>query len=73
MSEAFEWEPLRKFDKKPERLPIDAPPCVHCRHWYPILVTGTYAGEADTTGVRCCHAKEMYRDFSCFDAPKEKK
>lgn len=42
---------------------VHHPPCDCCKHWSPRLVTDAYG---NTKTVRCCIAKRMQSDFSCF-------
>jgi hypothetical protein len=46
-------------------LPITSPPYVDCKFWNPRRMFEV-PGDTQTSGVRLCHAKEMYQDFSCF-------
>ncbi len=45
------------------RLDVAEPPCKSCLHFRPVVEMG---GD-DWTGVRMCHAKEMFSDFSCCE------
>lgn len=35
MTEPLKWDPSKEFEKDPELLSIDAPPCVKCAYWRP--------------------------------------
>lgn len=48
----------------PVVLDVAGPPCVGCGRWRPVAITDA-SGEYN--GVRFCHAKEQFRDFSCFE------
>lgn len=49
----------------PFELPIAAPPCADCKFWNPRRMFEV-SGETKTSGVRLCHSKQMWQDFSCF-------
>ena len=66
------WQPWSDFRSEPVRLPIKGPPCASCKHWFPVQLVGSHNQKAASNGIRCCHAKTMRSDFSCFDIEKEK-
>ena len=48
-------------------LAVAEPPCRRCDHWNPVILTGT---DGSFAGIKLCHAKAMYSDFSCH-APRK--
>ena len=76
MSE-FIWKPWDEFKEQEDqranvaKLPIDEPPCKHCRFWFPVLEFDLHYGYPHTTGVKCCHSEDMFDDFSCYRARRE--
>lgn len=48
---------------------IQAPPCVMCRYWNPVVKVDVH-NEFD--GITLCHARDMYNDFSCYEPQEEK-
>lgn len=69
-----EWEPWRAYKMNaPDLVGITEPPCKWCRAWRPqARFTDTGTGMV-FDGVVCCHAKDQYRDFSCFRSNDSKK
>lgn len=63
-----EWKPWDDFVKEPETLKISQPPCKSCVHWKPQRKYAEHAGTQRYAGIICCHAKEMERDFSCYES-----
>jgi hypothetical protein len=64
--EAFNWDPKhpeehRSFDG--HSVWVHEPPCMYCQNWQPRDVTDEF-GKFQT--VRCCMAKKMWPDFSCW-------
>lgn len=66
MPDKFVFRPWHDYAMQADevtKIPIEEPPCKHCKKWNPRITTdqlGKYAG------VSLCGAKEMYHDFSCF-------
>jgi len=54
---------LSKIKSIPLKVDVSEPPCKHCRNWRPHAKLNS---EGDVCGLRCCVAKDMYHDFSCF-------
>ncbi|HEX2959093.1 MAG TPA: hypothetical protein VHO70_19815 [Chitinispirillaceae bacterium] len=54
-------------------VPIEEPPCKGCNFWKPHAVFNSNhnTGKIEQTGIRCCLAETMYRDFSCYVPRKE--
>ena len=66
----FVWNPGNNDIKAPlaynDGLPITNPPCNKCLHWRPeVTFRDDHRGQV-VDGVRLCHAKEMFHDFTCF-------
>ena len=60
----FKWDPWETYkDVKPYLIPIEEPPCKHCHYWNPMCV---FNKDGEFTGIECCHAAELFSDFSCF-------
>lgn len=57
------WESCK--GKLPVAVEVSGPPCLECKHWNPVAVSDRH-GQFD--GVRLCHAKEQFTDFSCYRA-----
>lgn len=70
-----EWKPWETYDQDAEVLPIPEPPCKECRYWKPQrqYIKSTYRKIGMVCdGIICCHAFEMFSDFSCFKLREEK-
>lgn len=62
----FVWEPWEEFKEDLEVLPIDEPPCKHCKHWRPLR---TYNWNGEFNGLVLCHfSGKRPCDFSCFES-----
>lgn len=50
--------------------PMVRPPCPECKHWQPQYAVRTEGRrvEFSEAAVICCHAEDMWRDFSCFES-----
>ncbi len=60
----MEWHPWSEFEgEAPVTVNVEEPPCKHCKHWNPRIVTDA---KGDFARVRFCIADSMYFDFSCF-------
>lgn len=60
----MKWEPWEQYKTlTPVRLPISEPPCKWCKFFDPIAV---FDKEGKFDGITCCHAEEMFSDYSCY-------
>ena len=67
--DSMKWQPWEDYKNvKPVELDIKEPPCKHCRHFKPSIITNRH-GEFD--GVVICCNDDMYHDFSCYEPKKE--
>lgn len=70
----MKWDPWSLYKNVDgDDLPIVAPPSPGCVFWRPVVLTKyvyvkSLSGgvQAVSDGIRCCHADEMFHDFSCF-------
>ena len=64
----MDWKPwLTHKLNSPDLVGINAPPCPECKYWKPqgkFIDLKEFGMQWD--GVVCCHAEDMYPDFSCF-------
>jgi hypothetical protein len=67
--EKFRWEPWNDYKPETEYLPIERPPCEHCKYWKPHRKYASHGYE----GIACCCNAEMEHDFSCFKGKGERK
>ena len=49
-----------------ELLPIKGPPCSTCEFWAPMRRWVQLKDRLKFDGIVCCHADEMWGDFSCY-------
>lgn len=61
------WDIHKKYDVVTPIPGIEEPPCKHCAHWGPRVLTDNHG---EFAGVRMCAANDMHSDFSCY-RPKE--
>lgn len=64
----MDWKPWKEFEKELEVLPVVGPPCADCIRWKPVRVYD----HSLYSGVKLCHAENMWHDFSCFRNKVEK-
>jgi hypothetical protein len=62
---SIDWTALLVQDRKEGPIAFVEPPCRFCKHWAPV-----YQRSVDVLdeGVKCCRAKDMFQDFSCYEA-----
>ncbi len=61
------WKELDLHHKDSEILPISEPPCKACKNFRPQRRYSDFGLEGiKCTGIKVCHAQEMFNDFSCF-------
>lgn len=54
------WDPWTRYKNNDDLVEIPEPPCRNCRYWNPARDNPPFGG------ILCCHAEEMFGDFSCF-------
>lgn len=69
----FKFEPWNEQEKikKPHRLDIQEPPCIHCKHWNPQAIYMPSQEGYTFDSIRLCWSTERYPDFSCFRFKEE--
>ena len=67
------WKPWEEYaDANLVDLPIEEPPCKHCKHWKPQSLLDFSVTGQEFGGVRCCWLDRQRHDFSCYK-PREAK
>jgi hypothetical protein len=61
------WD-IEQFAREIEGINITEPPCKNCVHWNPQRKYRPGKTGQEFDGIVCCHANDMYSDYSCFDA-----
>lgn len=69
----MDWKPWEEYaDANLVDLPIEEPPCKHCKHWKPQRLLDFSVTGQEFGGVRCCWSDRQRHDFSCYK-PREAK
>ena len=63
----MKWQPWKDHKDKPVViLDIPEPPCKHCVYWKPHTQYQIEEKGFRFDGVKCCIARKMFSDFSCY-------
>ncbi len=73
MNKQYNFNPWDDFEKDPEILPIEDPPCKYCKHWRPQRIYREDILGSVFDGVRLCWSdNDPEHDFSCFKSKEIK-